>query len=416
VRRTGSRDRKTTPVYRKQADPPELWEGKIDRLAWGGAGVAHHADGRILLLKAPLALFPGETVRAEVRWKVRHGEGEVTAWLKSSPDRSQPGCPVAGRCGGCELQGAGDEAEVLKRAMVADLLHRQFPEFEAWTWHPAPPEALRHRIQLHWNGKELGFHARSSHRVIPIHRCPVAAPLLSEAIPRLQDAIEGGVLPRASQRWELVTGSPANRVWAVDERDRAWTLEPDGWSRDEGPVRHRHEEISLKHRPGGFFQVCAPWAMEAFGKVLLGWDLRGETLYDLYGGVGLFSALLGSRFARRVLVESEERAVDFARTNLAEAGLSVEAIAEPVETWLPEALGQAGDMILLDPPRTGLDPVVRERLLGAQADQMVLVGCDGAAFCRDVKALAPAWKLLELSVLDLFPLTHHAEFVARLGR
>jgi 23S rRNA (uracil1939-C5)-methyltransferase len=76
----------------------------------------------------------------------------------------------------------------------------------------------------------------------------------------------------------------------------------------------------------------------------------------------------------------------------------------------------AEDTILLDPPREGLEPTLCERLASAGAGTLVLVGCDGAAFCRDVKRLSYAWKLDQLAVLDLFPLTSHVECVALLTK
>lgn len=376
--------------------------------------MAHHADGRVLLLSAPLALFPGETVRAQVRWKARHGEGEVTEWLENSPDRREPGCPVASRCGGCQLRGAGSQTGELKRQMVADLFRRQLPEAGEWAWHPAPGAALRHRIQVHWDGRRLGFHARRSHDLVAVATCPAAAPSLNGALPALQRALAAGTLPPAP-RWELVTGSPEGAVWASDG-NAAWRLRPEGWVPDGGPVRHAWQGMELGHRPGGFFQVSPAWAFEAFGRVLEGWDLRGQTLYDLYGGVGFFSILLGTRFNDRILVESDAPAVELAKSNLEAAGLQGICHAEPVDTWIPETLGGPGDLILADPPRTGLSETVRQRLGTARADALILIGCDGAAFCRDVRALAPSWRLESLSVLDLFPHTSHVECVGRLVR
>ena len=84
--------------------------------------------------------------------------------------------------------------------------------------------------------------------------------------------------------------------------------------------------------------------------------------------------------------------------------------------WLPEGLGGPEDLLLLDPPRTGLAPEAAAKLLTAGAERMVLVGCDGAAFCRDLKRLSPAWEVEGLAALDLFPLTPHIEAVALLRR
>ncbi len=373
-------------------------------------------DGRLLLLEAPLALFPGELVEAEVIWKARHGEGRVLRWITRDPRRTQSVCSVAGACGGCELWEAGSYANELKRQMTADLLRRQLGEGVSWSWHPAPEAARRHRIQLHWDGAALGYFQPHSHTLVPVSACPAAADPLSSAIPRLEEALAGRALPARPGRWELSTGTPAGTVWASDERGRTWILEPDGWHRSTEPIHHRLGDATLLHGPGAFFQVSPPWAAQAFGGLLQSWNLKGGTLYDLYGGVGLFSILLGDRFRHRILVESGETAVAWARRNLESAGLPSECLVADVAAWVPESLGVAEDVILLDPPRAGLDPTLCDRLTTAGASTLILVGCDGAAFCRDVKDLATAWNLDQLAVLDLFPLTSHVECVALMTR
>ncbi len=384
---------------------------KVERLAWGGVGLSRDPEGRLILLRAPLALFPGEQVRARVRMKARHGEGDVRTWIQSSPERVEPACPAAHTCGGCELWGAGEHEAQLKRSMVDDLFQRQLTDAPAWDWHPAPATARRHRIQLHWDGAQLGFHRRKSHSVVAIKNCPAAAPPVSEAIETLREALSSGALPGRPQRWELATGTPADRIWAIDERGKVWRMQGAAWkSSPEGDVIfHEHAGTRLRHRAGGFFQVCAPWAMEAVAGLLAQWDLRGDTLYDLYGGVGLFSALAGERFRHRVLVEWEAAAVAYANANLETLALPSECHAGDVGDWLPEVLGTPADTIVLDPPRAGLDAKVAERLQNAGAGRLLLMGCDGAAFCRDVKRLAPRWKLVQLAALDLFPHTHHVE-------
>ena len=386
----------------------------IQRLAWGGKGVARAEDGKLILLSAPLALFPGEEVEAEVRWKPRHGEGEVTGWVKRDPRRAKALCPVAEACGGCELWEAGQEAASLKREMVSDLLGRQLPGAPAWRWLAAPREARRHRIQLHWTGKELGYHRRNSHALVPVTGCPAAATSLSNAIPRMKEALEARILPTRPQRWELATGTPAGEVYAQDEGGRVWALEPDGWHSWQGGIVHNLGGFRLGHRAGGFFQVSPAWAWQAFGAILGDWDLPSGTLFDLYGGVGFFSALLAGRVRRSVLVEFDGPAVAWAVKNL--EALDAQCLEADAAEWVVEGLGEPGDLILLDPPRTGLTPELCAKLQTAGAGDLVLVGCDGAAFCRDVARLAPAWKLNELAVADLFPLTSHVECVAWLTR
>jgi tRNA/tmRNA/rRNA uracil-C5-methylase (TrmA/RlmC/RlmD family) len=403
-------------VYSGPKAATVFWQGKIERLVWGGLGLGRAEDGRAILLTAPLALFPGEEVKADIVWKARHGEGTVAAWVTRDRRRKPAICKVAATCGGCDLWEAGASLGSLKQLMVEDLFSRQLPNAPAWRWCPAPEEARRHRIQLHWDGKALGFHRRHSHQLVPVTECPASAAVLSSAIPRLEEALHGRILPTKPQRWELATGTPAGTVFATIDSHRTWSLEPDGWHPWEGSLAHHHEGFSLQHKIGGFYQISPGWAAEAFGELLRSWDLRGNTLYDLYGGVGFFSAMLGDRFQHRCLVECDEPAVAWARVNLQALHLPAECIAADAAEWLPENLGQPADLILLDPPRAGLPPELCERLQSARCQTMVLVGCDGASFCRDVKRLSPAWTLEALAALDLFPLTHHVECVGLLKR
>src|ERR1051325_6967934 len=152
----------------------ELWHGVVERLGWGGRGISHAADGRLILLAAPLALIAGEEVEAQLDWKARHAEGVVTRWLTEDPRRIGPGCPYALHCGGCSLWGAPPDLRgELKREMAADLFRRMLPGAVDWAWLPAPVDALRQRIQLHWDGAHLGYYAWRTHDLVAVEQCPI---------------------------------------------------------------------------------------------------------------------------------------------------------------------------------------------------------------------------------------------------
>jgi tRNA/tmRNA/rRNA uracil-C5-methylase (TrmA/RlmC/RlmD family) len=397
------------------ADTYELWTGRVDRLGWGGLGLGREPDGQLVLLRAPLALFPGEEVTANLTRLAKHCQGEVLAWRVADPRRIEPTCPYARECGGCALWGAGAHTGMLKRLMVDDLFSRQLRHAPLdWQWLPAPESARRQRIQLHWDGQMLGYHVRSSHRLVPVQSCAVADAVVAAAIPALAQALAQGKLPGQPGRWELAAGTPASVVVATSTgiSGPAWALSANGWHEDAPVLEHNVAGQRLAQSPGTFFQACASWAITTLGAVLAGWELNGGTLYDLYGGGGLFSRLLAGRFTNYILVESDPRAVADAKQNL--AGMPVEIHAELVERWLEAGAGTPADTIILDPPRAGLGRKLCETLAQAQAGRIVLCGCDGAAFCRDVQLLAPLWRLARLAVLDLFPNTPQVECVGEL--
>lgn len=409
------------------------WRGVVERLAWGGLGVGRLDDGRIVLLRAPLALFPGEEVTAAIRIKAKHAEGRVLEWNTRDPQRVEPACPYAMRCGGCELWGAGEAAGRLKRQMVEDLLHRHLPQAPEWAWFPAPADERRSRVQLHWDGARLGYHERGTHTIVDVAACPMAEERLSRLIPRLREALVAGILPGQPMRWELAAGTPKRKdgwnLVAIQqpegsrERDAAWGV----WTRDDleqgaGPsrtgqglplpeIQHWLPGALYIVPAGSFFQGCPWWAQDAILDATEQWDFAGSVLFDLYGGVGFLTMLFINRFKLAVLIEQDAQAANHARDNL--CSFPVAVFDRRVEDWISshsiaDAITPA-DAVILDPPRAGLPEAVSAVLCQTRAKALLLFGCDGANFCRDVKRLAPAWRLERLAVLDLFPNTAHVE-------
>jgi tRNA/tmRNA/rRNA uracil-C5-methylase (TrmA/RlmC/RlmD family) len=143
----------------------------------------------------------------------------------------------------------------------------------------------------------------------------------------------------------------------------------------------------------------------------------GDHVVDLFSGVGLFSIPLAKQVGaagRVTAVESSPYAARDARENA--RGLSQVRVRE----WsvsaraINDAVGE-GDLVVLDPPRNGLAKGVVQALLRRAPRRIVYVSCDAATFARDLKAfLDGGFRLAELKVFDLFPMTEHVELVALL--
>ncbi|MEP0813345.1 MAG: class I SAM-dependent RNA methyltransferase [bacterium] len=393
------------------------FRGVVERLGWGGVGVARLFDGRIVLLDSQLAIFPGEEVEAEVCMKARHGEGRITRIIRPDPQRIAPKCPVAESCGGCDLWGASRlDASKLKLEMIDDLVRRNLGNWFKFEWHPAPKDALRHRIQLHWDGFRLGFHRRGTNAIVEVDSCPMAAGVLSAAIPALKKALLLHDLPNEPARWELSTGTPAGKVYAVKNGvGEIYEIVDSGWKiNSRGRNVHEFPGARMEQNPKSFFQVCPSWAWQAFGRVFSSWDLSGQVLFDLFGGTGFFSKMLAPKFGIIVLVEKWKFSAQDARRNL--RGLPAEIVNAPLNQWLKFCKGSPSSTVIVDPPRKGLNEFETKKLGKFKASNLVYVGCDGATFFRDVRELSKKWRLSSLAVIDLFPNTVHAEFVALFNR
>jgi 23S rRNA (uracil1939-C5)-methyltransferase len=147
--------------------------------------------------------------------------------------------------------------------------------------------------------------------------------------------------------------------------------------------------------------------------------VNGEAV-DLYCGVGLFAIPLARRFAHVTGVESHAKTGSYAHENAKAAGLGNVSISGlPVEQWLRRKGTQLEqpEAVLLDPPRTGAEPVVIEGIVRLEPKRIVYVSCDPATLARDLKLLlAAGYRLATVRGFDMFPQTHHVEVVATLDR
>ena len=405
-------------LYRRPARDAEEWRGRVERLAWGGMGVGRAEDGRLILVAAPLALFPGEEVTASVRWKARHGEGRVVAWTRpgSPPGPGRlPGCrrvrrlrPVGGRAPGP----GSSSAKWSPTCWPASCPGR--PPGAGWRPRRAPAGTASRCTGTAGSWASTAGTATRWCRCRPARAADRPCP---GPCPGWRRPWRPGSCPRRPQRWELATGTPPGDVL------RRGRVRAD-LAAGAGRLARRAPDPVVP--PPGRGGAPAPgrrvlpgvpaWAWEAFGAILAEWGLGGDRPVRPVWGSGVLLRPAGPRFRRRVLVESDEPAVGG-------RGPTWRPWAWRPSAWLPTwrpgcRRDWAGrrDLVLLDPPRAGLAPELCERLLTARAGGMVLVGCDGAAFCRDLRRLAPAWKVEGLAAADLFPLTHHVECVALLRR
>ena len=138
--------------------------------------------------------------------------------------------------------------------------------------------------------------------------------------------------------------------------------------------------------------------------------LSGEDgpIIDAYGGCGLFAATLIDLDVPVTLVESNKSACADARRNLRDHRARIEEIA--FEQWQPTRAG----LVIADPARSGLGKAGVSKIVETRAKTVVLVSCDAVAGARDIGLLVEAgYECDDVTVLDVFPYTHHVEVVSR---
>jgi 23S rRNA (uracil1939-C5)-methyltransferase len=161
-----------------------------------------------------------------------------------------------------------------------------------------------------------------------------------------------------------------------------------------------------------FFQVNTPMAAEMVQHLLDELPLKPDsTVLDVYCGVGLFSAFLAPRVARVIGIELAESAVEDFAANLDEFD-NVEIYQGPAEVVLPDLQVKA-DVIVVDPPRAGLERAALDALVEMRAPVLAYVSCDQATLARDAKRLLRGgYRLAQITPFDLFPQTAHIESIS----
>ncbi|MEJ7633496.1 TRAM domain-containing protein [Aeromicrobium sp.] len=389
----------------------------VGPVAHGGHCVAR-LDGLVVFVRHAL---PGERVRIHITDRSKSFlRADAVEILEAAPGRVEPPCPYAGpgRCGGCDFQHV-DPA--VQRGLLGDVVREQLRRLAGIAWdgevEAVEPDALgwRTRMQFAVDGDgRPGLRKHRSHEIIPVEECLIAHPDLPEVLGRAWDA----------ESVESIVSSTGDTLLVTDasisddvESSVGGVVAVDGTIRGgRGSVVERVLAADFRVTGSGFWQVHPDAATTLVEAVIEAADIApGDTVLDLFGGVGLFTTFLADETGEEgvvLSVESDASATRDARRNLHDFP-QVRLIGEPVERALRQGvLGAAAHVVVLDPPRTGAKKAVAG-IAGLSPRRIVYVACDPAALARDLASFASHGYVLHgLRAFALFPMTHHVECVA----
>jgi tRNA/tmRNA/rRNA uracil-C5-methylase (TrmA/RlmC/RlmD family) len=384
----------------------------------GGSCVARH-EGRVVFVRYAL---PGETVK--VRVVGDHGSywhADVVEVLEPSPDRVDSLCPIAGvdGAGCCDLAFAEPDAtRRLKGAVVANQLARlggyQWRDEESAVAEPVgdgDATGWRTRVRLDTTADGgAGFHRYHSSELVTELNC-------AQLPTGVLDGLNDWRWPPGAQLHVVVDDDGERHVVQSGPRTgrKTTTLVAEG----------RYEAVQRVGERIWRVPVTAFWqshrdAASVYSELVAGWAQLepGMTAWDLYGGAGVFAAVLAHGVGERgkvVTVDTSRGASRSARAALADFGW-VSVVTDSVRRGLL-AQTERADVAVLDPPRSGAGREVIDLLAAAEVPRVIHIGCEAASFARDVGLyLGQGYAVEDLRVFDSFPLTHHVECVAVLTR
>ena len=452
---------------------------EITDIGVNGEGIGKH-DGYTLFVKDAVI---GDKAEVKVmKAKKNYGYARLMRVLEPSADRVGPRCAFARKCGGCQIQEMSYERQLaFKEQKVRGNLERLGGfdgELLDQVMEPIlgmdNPFGYRNKAQFPFGtdreGKPVtGFYAGRTHDIIANTDCALGVPVDQEILEIILDfmksegisaydektgkglirhvlirygfttkeimvclVINGRKIPGAEKLIEKLTAisgmtsitiSPNTRQTNVIMGDTYEVLWGQGFITDYiGTVRYQISPLS-------FYQVNPVQTEKLYSQALEYAGLKGgETVWDLYCGIGTISLFLAEKAGQVYGVEIVPQAIDDARKNARINGISnaeffvgkaEEVLPEYYEDYAREHSGARAraDVIVVDPPRKGCDQALLETIVKMAPERVVYVSCDPATLARDLKVLCGGGYALEkVRPVDMFPQTVHVETVVLLSK
>jgi 23S rRNA (uracil1939-C5)-methyltransferase len=409
-------------------DKVKNFELRMENWAYGGEVMGRLPDGRAVFV--PFAL-PGEKVRIElVQEKRGFARARLLEVLEPSPERIPARCKHFSICGGCHYQHLPYELQLTaKTEVLKDTLKRiggfSPEELEPLVQPPIPspsPWQYRNHIQFHLNeAGRLGYRAGRSHQIIPIDECFLPEENLNQLWPQLEfDPIPSlyrvGLRSGTEEDIMLILETEDNQglEFTLDIPIAAVQLGPSSIHvlADAAELEMAVLEYTFQVSAGAFFQINSPMAAAMVQHLLAHLPLTADSIVlDVYCGVGLFSAFIAPEVAQLIGIEENPLAVEDFTVNL-NAYDNVSIYEAPAEDVMP-SLDLQPDIILVDPPRAGLNLAVLDAIVEMKPKMLAYVSCDPSTLARDAKRLSAAGFTLErITPFDLFPQTYHIESIS----
>src|ERR1700676_2836763 len=427
-------------------------EVKIEKLVYGGDGLAHH-EGQTVFVPLVLA---GELVSIEpAERKKKFVRGRLERVVEASPERVAAPCPHFGRCGGCQYQHIPYDAQIRYKT---DILRETLGRIGRVRWdgpietHASAPFGYRNRTQWKIRTAQegsaapggIGYFEAGSTRLCAVDECAILSPRLAETLTRLRTLAASGKTLSAIDEIEAFVDAADEKILLNLSSERL-TESPETTASALRAALPWVESILIQDRRADKFELVGPgylaysagghpfrvghlsffqvnrFLVDALIEAVVG-EARGRLALDLFAGVGLFTVALAKQFDRVVGVESNLAAAADLEVNLqGSSGASPSRRHATTEAFLSH-WNEAPDLVVLDPPRAGVEPEALARLKKLAPSRIHFLSCDPATLGRDLAVLVGTeespgpFTIYNINLFDIFPQSYHMEVLVRLKR
>ncbi len=399
---------------------------RTEKMIFGGQALAR-PDGRTCLVWNALA---GEDLTVRILTEKKHYlEGIAVDIHQASPERIAPRETHFMACSPWQI--FSWEAENRWKAAVALETYQRLGQLKNLSLPPIVTAGelfgYRNKLEYHFSNVRgargdtlLSFavHERESHNLLPVERCELACADIHPAASALLEELRSERIPSSALDKLTVKSNACGQVlFELHAAPGAGRLSRNSsipWHSAEKSLTTEVLGVPITSGPRSFFQVNLPVFEQALRDMAEFFSPQDHVL-DFYAGVGAISLPLAAHFGSALLVESHSEAAQFARRNIQALGLAHCEVREGRAEKLAHCI-EPRHVLILDPPRAGLDPSLTQALLNKKPGRILYLSCNAATQARDLARLGAAYALRCIKLYNFFPRTPHFEALAILDR
>jgi len=405
----------------------------IEKLDHQGRGIGK-LNGKIIFVNNAL---PGEEVNVEITLeKKKYYEGKVVDIIKESDKRIQSVCPYFYECGGCDLLHMSYENGLkFKQNKVVDILtkYSNISNIENKIKNIIPSkDVFNYRNKVTFQVKEnIGFYKRKSYELIPVSKCLLITDTMNEILDIIRKNlnlknIEQVVIKDMQNRQVMLTiylhnSKETDKIIDIF-KSKAESLNVFVKNKcyktiNKSNIIARLNEYEFLVSNEAFFQINLAQTVNLYNKVLEYCSLTSnDIVLDLYCGTGTIGIYL-SKYCKKVLgIEINSEAIKNANENKKLNDINnIEFMVGDTKDIIKK-VNLKPNVIVVDPPRSGLHEDVINDIIKLNPDRLVYVSCDPITLARDLALLNSFYEVKEVTPVDMFPNTNHVENVVLLKK
>lgn len=394
----------------------------IENLDHLGRGIGK-INGKVVFVPKT---YIGDKVEVDIMKNTKkYMEGKVIKYLENSKDKIEFKCPYYNECGGCNIAHINYQKQLEFKTNMVKNIFKKYAKIEI---NPEIHESenklnYRNKVVLHIQNNKLGYYKDNTNKLIEINKCLLLEEKLNNALKGLGKKLDidnlKEIVLRTNGKETLVRFNSDNPLFNIETvlKDQN-NIEQEEASKilNKNAIIFNLDKYKYAVTAESFFQVNTKQAINLYNKVR---EYMGKNkinlAFDLYCGTGTIAIYISDLCNKVVGIEINEDAIECANYNKKLNNIdNIEFINDNVSNIINSDMKP--DIIVVDPPRNGLDNKTISIIKNINPKKIIYVSCNPITLARDINRLSDKYKFSDMELFDMFPNTYHVESVILLQR